>query len=127
MQTARTMGKAARRRRRSRQKYLRRLAVKDPEKFQRQWAQRLASWSNLARQRAGTLTDSGGRPGPRAFEIVEYAMEELAACGDAAVAMEAEATKAIVNDECCQAVAAAVDRRLYQLSNAYDRQRRAAN
>jgi len=119
--TDEVMGTASKRRKQGRQKYLQRLAGRDPQKFKRQWAKRLESWSYVARQHAGKLAGPGGQPVPGAFEMVRYAMAELAACGQAAMAIEAHDTIETMNDECCKAVAAAVDHRLHRLSNAYRR------
>lgn len=115
------MSKATRKRMRRRQQYLARLAENDPEKFRRQWAKRLESWSNLARRQANLLVDLRRRPVAPCFQIARRAIEELAACGEAALALEGECTRAAMGSECAKAVAAVVDPRLYRLSNAASR------
>jgi hypothetical protein len=112
------MGKASLRRRKRRQEFLGGLADDNPEMFRREWNKRLESWSHEARRRAGRLTDQHGAPVPPAFDVVDLAQDELAGCGENAVALEAEATRELLGDQCCSAIARAVDRRLYRLSNA---------
>ena len=118
------MGKASARRKKRRQEYLARLASKNPSKFQREWAKRLESWSREAHRRVGLLFDESGNPVPPAFTLVEMALEELSGCGEEAVRLERDATVEVMTDSCCQAVAGAVDRRMYRLSNARSNQRR---
>lgn len=118
------MGKASTRRKKRRQEYLGRLARENPKKFQSEWAKRLESWSEEAAYRAGRLTDRDGTPIPPAFTLVDDAIGELAACGEEAFELESEATEGVMNDACCKAVAAAVDRRMYRLSNSRSNQRR---
>lgn len=118
------MGKASTRRKKRRREYLGRLARENPKKFQSEWAKRLDSWSEEASHRAQRLADKNGKPAPAAFTLVDDAMSELTACGEEAIELECEATEEILNDACCQAVAAAVDRRMYRLSNTRSNQRR---
>lgn len=68
--------------------------------------------------------DSTGNPAPAASGLIDEAINELVACGPEAVELAYDATKEIMTDSCCQAVAAAIDRRLYRLSNARSNQRR---
>ena len=110
------MGKASRRRKRSRREYLARLAKTDPRQFSREWAKRINSWAIEARERASTLT-ADGEFTPLAFEMVSIAMEELAACGKTAMALEGTATEEAMMVACCKALAGAADPRLYRLSN----------
>jgi len=106
------MGKAARRRRHKRQKYLESLARNNPVKFASEWAKRLDSWSKEAARRAQRLTDRNSNRVPAAFTLVDYAMNELAACGVEAIELAREATIEIMTDSCCREVAESMDRRL---------------
>lgn len=74
-----------------------------------------------ASRRANRLGDRK-KPVPPAFALVDHAMNELAACGVEAIKLEREATKEILTDACCRAVADAAYRRLYRLSNAKSNQ-----
>lgn len=116
------MGKASTRQRKRRQEFLARLAADSPTMFQREWAQRLESWGREVRRRAGRLCEKNGAPVPPAFEIVVLAMKELAGCGNQAVTLEGDATREVLADQCCRALAQAVDRRMYHLSNAKSNQ-----
>ncbi len=118
------MGKASTRRKKRRQEYLGRLARKNPKKFRSEWAKRLESWSEEAGHRASRLTDRDGNPIPPTFTLVEDAISELVACGEEAIELESEATKDVMNDACCKAVAEVVDSRIYRLSSARSNQRR---
>ncbi len=111
------MGKASMRRAKQRQEYLSRLQKRDPEKFRAQWTKRLVSWAQEAEQRACRFHDANGKPVPTAFALVDKALEELAACGMADVERERKDTKDIMTNACSRAVANAMDRRLYRLSN----------
>ena len=117
-----TMGKASRKRNNSRQAYLRGLAQENPKKFKAEWAKRLESWAEEADYRASHLSDRAGKPIPPAFTLVEEAMKELAACGPEAVELARQATMDTMTDSCCKAVATAVYRRIYRLSNARSNQ-----
>lgn len=118
------MGKASTRRKKRRQEYLGRLARENPTKFRSEWAKRLESWSEEADHRAGRLSDRDGNHIPPTFTLVADAISELAACGEEAFELESTATEDVMNDACCKAVATAVDRRMYRLSNARSNQRR---
>lgn len=112
------MGKASRRRKKRRQQYLARVRKQDKDRFDAEWAKRLESWAREARRRAGRLTDEHGKPAGRAFAMVDVALKELEGCGQQAVDAHRESTMEIMNNECVQAVAAAVDKRMYRLNNA---------
>jgi hypothetical protein len=111
------MNKASARRRKRRQEYLTRLAKKNPEKFRTEWTKRLDSWSREADWRAKRLTDEKGNPVPMAFDLVGQALDELNGCGPEAVNLEGGGTLEVMTNACCQAVAKAIDQRLYRLSN----------
>ena len=94
------------------------MALESPKRFQSKWSKRLESWAREVRRRADRLTDRNGSDMPMAFSLIDQAMDELTACGAEAVELEGEGTREVLTHACCSAVAAAVDRRMYRLSNA---------
>lgn len=112
------IGKASARRRKRRQEFLGKLAAKSPDEFRREWSKRLESWGREASRRAGRLLDEDGATVPPAFDVVDHAEEELAGCGESAEALEGEATREVLTDQCCEAAAQTEDYRMYRLSNA---------
>jgi hypothetical protein len=120
------MGKASERRRKRRQEYLGQLAWKNPKKFKREWAKRLASWQREAYRRAPRLLNS--KDG--VFDLVPYALAQLAGCGDSAIECDCTETRAgiktleetdtmrIMNDACSDALAGVFDPHMHRLSNA---------
>lgn len=112
------MGKASVRRKKSRQAFLGRLALENPDRFLCEWFKRINSWCMVADKRAGRGIDSSGRAVPAAFEVIEIAMIELAECGERAFELAAKESLEILEDACCCAVAKAMDNRLYLLSSA---------
>ena len=111
------MSKSSLRRRKRRRAYLSWLARKNPKKFHFEWGKRLESWSREADQRGGRLIDDEGKLVPPIFDLVDQALEELTGCGQKALDLEEVDTKEVMTNACCQAVAKAIDRRLYRLSN----------
>ncbi|MBC2714963.1 MAG: hypothetical protein HF978_06600 [Desulfobacteraceae bacterium] len=104
-------------RKKSRRKYLGKLAVKDPSKFNFEWAKRLDSWSLEAVKYAG-LINSNGIPVSSVFDLVDRALDELKACGEEAVLLEGDKTRETMMDSCCRAVAKVIDHRIYRPINA---------
>jgi hypothetical protein len=109
------MSKGSLRRRARRRAYLWRPAKKNPEKFWAEWSERLESWSREADRRARLWRDEEGRRLPKAFSLVDEAMNELRGCGREAMALEGEETREMMADSCCRVVAQAYDHRLYRL------------
>jgi len=109
------MSKGSLRRRARRQAYLGRLAKESPEKFWVEWSKRLESWSREADRRARLWRDEEGHRLPKAFSLVDEAMNELRGCGGEAMGLEGEETCETMADSCCRAVAQAYDHRLYRL------------
>ena len=111
------MGKASDRRRRHRQAYLQNLAETDPAQFSLEWSKRVESWAGEIERNAGRLADTKCGRMPGVFKTVDYALEELSAIGGAAQALEGDATREVLDAECCKAISRTVDTRMYRLSN----------
>lgn len=113
------MGKARARRLRGRREYLSQLAKTNPDKFQREWAKRLESWSEVVVQQAGRLTCRDGRAVPSVFSYVEQALEELESYGEQAVQLEGDNTREVLQHFCCESFAQKSDPRMYRITNSY--------
>src|SRR5215472_14295226 len=95
------MGKLNEKRRRNRQEYLRRLAMKNPAKFQREWSKRLPNYVIDAAHRLTAL------PAPlaqaKAFDVVTEALADLAKIGTRAihiVFIDECTTEKVLNSSC---------------------------
>lgn len=97
------MGKAARRRVRSRRNYLSELAQTDPHRFKREWANRLPDMAREARRYADRLVDHEGKQTPNPFSVVRKAEVELREIGPKAVKLEGASTKEALSAECTRA------------------------
>ena len=118
------MGKASAQRELSRMKYLAGLAEEDPERFDREWEKRIASWLNLIRKDAGVSKRISkiGRKATKTvvnpvFERVDIALEALRRCGREIYTKYAEETCEILSTECCRQFGIKVDRNFYRLNN----------
>jgi len=103
------MGKASFRRKRDRQRYLARLANENPSKFHSEWCKRLDSWEKDAFWRASHMSTPDGNPVEPTFNLIEYALEELAECGNEARKIAEADTREALTDACTRAVAMAVN------------------
>jgi hypothetical protein len=111
------MGKASQRRRIRRTEFLSKLASCDPTQFSIEWTKRLESWSHELKRNTARLVDPMGRRTPLGSDLLHYADKQLAACGLSAVQAEGDATRAILNHHLAAALASAVDKRSYRLTN----------
>ena len=106
------MGKAAARRKQRRQIFLSRLAQDNPERFEREWAKRVDSWADEI-----WLIAKGGRMDVQpVFSIVDRAKEILAECGERTMKTRHQDTVDLLNNECCQALAPAIGRKIYAIN-----------
>jgi hypothetical protein len=103
------MGRAARKRRMNRARFLAGLYVSDPERFRREWQKRLASWSEEIEKRAATLD------GERAYQVIETAREALSNCNRVLNVTQVETLLGVLEHEAAAAVAGQFDRRMYHL------------
>ena len=111
------MGKAASQRRIKRMKYLSRLAKSDPDRFEKEWSQRMDSWLTLIGGKAGKLRDSKGNRVAPVFEIVNEAIEVLRGCGKDTYAKHNAQTYETLANECCRQLADKIDSRLCRTNN----------
>lgn len=111
------MGKAAMHRRLKRLRYLARLAVEEPKRFDHEWEKRLSSWMEQIRRDAGRLQDPNSGPVPPVFERVEEAMMVLQHCGKQTYERYAPEAWELLTAECCQAFSQRVDPRFFRLTN----------
>jgi len=113
------MSKAAIKRKKNRQQYLKKLSVKNIQKFHFEWSKRLESWVREAEICARYISKKDNITVSSVFEYVDLALNELGACGEVALELEAEKTQETMMDACSKAVAKAVDHRIYRVSNAH--------
>lgn len=111
------MGKAAKKRRDNRKRYLVNLASLNSEYFDYQWERRLDSWLTEIRLTAQDWGRNTTGMEKRVFSILDEAMGILEACDPAVYAKYADKTYKSLNDACCRYVSGVVDPRLYRLSN----------
>ncbi|MHB8502250.1 MAG: hypothetical protein ACYDHE_15075 [Candidatus Acidiferrales bacterium] len=111
------MGKASRRRQMKRAEFLSELALTDPARFSDEWLRRVESWAREAKQNISDLRDANGNTRPLNSELLRYADEQLAACGQKAYELEAEFTKECLSNEFLVAFASSVDGRSYRITN----------
>ena len=104
------MGKAAKRRRDNRKRYLVNLSNTSPECFDYQCERMIKSWLDEIRHVANTGDQS-------VFGILDEALSILEACGKKVYSRYAYYTDSVLCDACCQSVAGIIDPRLYRLSN----------
>ncbi|PIV67099.1 MAG: hypothetical protein COZ31_00020 [Nitrospirae bacterium CG_4_10_14_3_um_filter_44_29] len=106
------MGKAAERRRIRRQQFLTKLAQENPERFEHEWAKRVESWADEI-----WLIAKGGRMDVQpVFSIVDRAKEILSECGERTTKPRLQETVDLLNNECCQALAPAIGRKIYAIN-----------
>ena len=101
------MGNAKERRVKNRRDYLKGLAERQPERFVEEWRKRLTGWAYEARRTSREAAVDGRRIPPSSLQLMQHALDELQACGDAAFTMMAEHTWDLLVAECCKAVSAA--------------------
>ena len=112
-----TMSKASTQRLRARQKKLAQLHGTDPVGFRKEVNRRLASWVAEARDRAGQLSTSDGKPMPATFEVLARAMNAISKCSAEAIQVEGTEIKAILGSECALALAKQIEPRMHRLAN----------
>lgn len=115
-----TMGKATRRRQMKRAQFMAELALTDPARFSEEWTKRVESWAREAKHNIRVLRDEEGNKTPLNSDLIGYAEDQLAACGLKAYALEAKFTTECLMNECSVALAVAVDRRSYHLTETGD-------
>ena len=76
------MGKAAKRRKEMRMKYLAKLAERHPARFENEWEKRLSSWIEQIRKDAGRLKSKKDKTVAPVFGLVEEIMTILKNCGE---------------------------------------------
>ena len=113
------MGKAAKREKARKLKYLARLAATNPKRFQEEWHKRMDSWLWEVRKRAGKLVDEHGKPVPSAFQVVESARELLMKCGIKEEALDEHCSVDVLINECCRTLSHHFDSRLYKINFAF--------
>jgi hypothetical protein len=59
----------------------------------------------------------GGLRGEKVFAIADHAQQLLSACGERAVALQQEATVAVLVNECCRALATHIGHEIYILNH----------
>lgn len=106
------MGKAAERRKRSRQLYLSKLARDYPERFEHEWAKRINSWAD----EIWFFTNEGNIQWPAAFSIVNRAKKVLSECGEKAIKLQFKETKNVLENECCQALSLHIGCEIYKIN-----------
>lgn len=62
----------------------------------------------------------GGLRGEKAFEIADHAQKVLTTCGEKAVALQQVDTAAVLENECCQALAANIGNGIYSVNQSYE-------
>jgi len=108
------VGKASRKRKEHRHEFFNELAVKDPKRLRREVSKRLGSWIAEARKAAKQGFRSGSIA-PTAFDRVDYTMAELRASGELVMTLEGISAREAMVNAATQAVARALEPRLYQL------------
>lgn len=114
------MGKAAIQRKNRRKKYLAKLAISDPDKFEIEWDLRVSSWMDLIRRTAGRLVDKNGKALSSVFKYVDEAMEILAFCDEKTAKKYGKHTFDLLVTECCRQFADRSNPQLFRPNN-YDR------
>lgn len=109
------MGKAAVRAGRKRLKYLRHLALRNPDKFDMEWEKRMASWIITIHKVAGVLRNDRGERVRAVFSIVEEALTILSQCGTETFRKLAVHTQSTLDAECCRALSLKISPALYKL------------
>ena len=97
------MGKASKRRKQSRQRYLARLAKENPSRFREEWMKRLACWEDEIDRKADTLVCHVS-PETTVFAFADDVMEELVACGEVAVRLVGATTRQAMENACSRAI-----------------------
>ncbi len=111
------MGKAARKRKNNRKRYLINLASLNTEQFDYQWERRLDSWLREIQLTARELGRNTIGTDKLVFSILDEAMDILKACGPATYARYANKTYESLSDACCRNVSNIMNCKLYRLSN----------
>lgn len=62
----------------------------------------------------------GGLRGEKAFDIVDHAKKVLATCGERAVMLQQEETAAVLENECCRALAPHIGNDIYSINQSYE-------
>ena len=112
------MGNTTQRRERRQAERLRDLFVRDPEQFDWVWNRYLTGWANeiVVRGRSLRAHESPDKDSD-VLAILNKAERLLAAVGDAAERRVGHGTRQLLGHECCKAIAAATDSRLYLLTH----------
>lgn len=111
------MGKAAKREKAKRRKFLKSLSERDAQKFEMEWEKRLSSWLLDIEKCAGKLSNWKGDQRPPVFSIVDEAMSILDACGQKIFDKYARETYELLTNQCCISFSEEGVPQFYRMSN----------
>ena len=105
-------------RKRTRQNYLAKLVVSNPESFDKRMRSMNESWAREIQYRAHHLRDENDKAVEAAYDVVEEALKILDGCGNAVAVRAKSATESCLNTAYTRSMAQAMGKPVYRMRHA---------